>query len=93
MNVNENKVIIKYCTQCRWLMRAGWMAQELLTTFENELDEVSLKPGHDGIFIIEVNGIRIFNRAESKRFPQLKETKQKIRDLICPEKKLGHSDK
>ena len=28
---------ITYCTQCRWLLRAGWMAQELLTTFPADL--------------------------------------------------------
>lgn len=28
---------IEYCTGCRWLLRAAWMAQELLTTFEKEL--------------------------------------------------------
>ena len=24
------RVEIEYCTQCRWLLRAAWMAQELL---------------------------------------------------------------
>ncbi len=23
------RIEIEYCTQCRWLLRAGWMAQEL----------------------------------------------------------------
>lgn len=27
------RIEIVYCTQCRWLLRAGWTAQELLTTF------------------------------------------------------------
>lgn len=31
------RVSITYCTQCRWLLRAAWLAQELLTTFEDEL--------------------------------------------------------
>jgi selenoprotein W-related protein len=35
---------IEYCTRCRWLLRAAWMAQELLTTFEAELGEVALQP-------------------------------------------------
>ncbi len=28
-------VTIHYCTQCNWLLRAGWMAQELLSTFRS----------------------------------------------------------
>ena len=38
------RVQIEYCTQCRWLLRAAWMAQELLATFESELGEVALVP-------------------------------------------------
>ena len=37
-------VCIEYCTGCRWMMRAAWMAQELLTTFKGQLGGVTLKP-------------------------------------------------
>ena len=30
---------IEYCRQCRWLLRAAWLAQELLTTFDKELGD------------------------------------------------------
>ena len=46
---NRPRVAITYCTQCRWLLRAGWMAQELLTTFDTELGEVALIPGTGGV--------------------------------------------
>ena len=38
------RVEIEYCTQCRWLLRAAWMAQELLSTFEAEIGEVAPRP-------------------------------------------------
>lgn len=41
------RVEIHYCTKCRFLLRAGWMAQELLTTFGADLGEVALVPGSD----------------------------------------------
>ena len=50
------RVEIEYCTQCRWLLRAGWMAQELLTTFPAELGEVALVPGSGGGFEFRVEG-------------------------------------
>jgi selenoprotein W-related protein len=87
------QVEIQYCTQCRWLLRAAWMAQELLTTFEQELSGVSLMPGTGGIFEVRLNGVVIFNRKELGRFPESKELKQLIRDVIAPERDLGHSDK
>jgi selenoprotein W-related protein len=39
------RVAITYCRQCQWLLRAAWMAQELLSTFAEDLGEVALLPG------------------------------------------------
>ena len=84
---------IEYCTQCRWLLRAAWLAQELLTTFEADLKAVSLQPGTGGIFEVRLNNVVIFNRKQAERFPESKELKQLIRDVISPERDLGHSDR
>ena len=88
-----NKIEFRYCTQCRWLLRTTWMAQELLTTFEGEIDEVSLQPGSGGIFEVTANGQRIWSRHESGRFPDIKELKQLVRDVIAPDRDLGHSER
>ncbi len=82
---------IEYCTQCRWLLRAAWMAQELLTTFEKELGEVAVIPGTGGIFEGRLEGQSIFSREQQRRFPESKELKQLVRDRIAPDKDLGHS--
>jgi selenoprotein W-related protein len=87
------QVTIVYCSQCRWLLRASWMAQELLTTFDGELDELTLKPGTGGIFEVYANGERVWSRKEAGRFPEITELKQLVRDQIAPERDLGHSDK
>ena len=73
-------------------MRAGWTAQELLTTFQAELGEVALVPGTGGIFEVRVGEQVIWSRAAEGRFPELKELKQRLRDVIAPERPLGHSD-
>jgi len=91
--LSKNIVEISYCTQCRWLLRAAWLAQELLTTFDQDLHSVALKPGTGGIFEITLNGQLIFSRKEAGRFPEAKEIKQLIRDCIDPSRDLGHSDK
>jgi selenoprotein W-related protein len=92
-NPPSHTVEIEYCTQCRWLLRAAWMAQELLTTFESDLSRVSLVPGSGGIFEVRLNGESIFSRKQAQRFPESKELKQLIRDRIDPERPLGHSDR
>lgn len=87
------RVSIRYCTQCRWLLRAAWLAQELLTTFEQELGEVALQPGTGGIFEIRIGDELIWSRQQEGRFPEAKEVKQRVRDQIAPERDLGHSDR
>jgi len=87
------RVEIRYCTQCRWLLRAAWMAQELLSTFAQELGEVALVPGAGGVFDVAVDGEVIFSRAQAGRFPDAKEVKRLVRDRIAPDKSLGHSDR
>lgn len=87
------RVEINYCTQCRWLMRAAWMAQELLTTFETELGEVALVPGTGGVFDVRLDGELLYSRKEEGRFPESKELKQLVRDKVAPERPLGHSDR
>jgi selenoprotein W-related protein len=91
--LSKNIVEITYCTQCRWLLRAAWLAQELLTTFEQDLYSVALRPGTGGIFEITLNSQLIFSRKQAGRFPESKEVKQLIRDHIDPDRDLGHSDK
>ncbi len=86
------RIEIEYCRQCRWQLRAGWMAQELLATFESKLGEVALVPGTGGIFEVRLDGRTIWSRKEEARFPELKELKQRVRDRIAPGKDLGHSE-
>ncbi|MCU0735736.1 MAG: SelT/SelW/SelH family protein [Methylotetracoccus sp.] len=87
------RVEIEYCTQCRWLLRAAWLAQELLTTFEDELGGVVLIPGSGGVFDVRVGDVMLWSRKSEGSFPETKELKQRLRDIIAPEKSLGHSDR
>jgi selenoprotein W-related protein len=91
--VAEPRVEIEYCTQCRWLLRAGWMAQELLTTFPAELGEVALVPGHGGVFEVRVEGETIWSRKADGGFPDLPELKRLVRDRVAPSRHLGHTEK
>jgi selenoprotein W-related protein len=90
---SENRITIHYCNQCRWMLRAAWMAQELLTTFEEELAEVTLRPGTGGVYDIHLNGELVWSRKAQGRFPDIKELKQKVRDLVSPQRDLGHTDR
>ncbi len=92
MNDTGARIEIEYCTGCRWMMRAAWMAQELLTTFEGDLKEVALAPGSGGVFEVRVNGETVWSRGGEGRFPEMKELKQRVRDKVAPERGLGHSD-
>jgi selenoprotein W-related protein len=88
-----HRVEIEYCTQCRWLLRAAWLAQELLTTFEGDVAEMALRPGSGGVFEVRVDGEPVWSRKERGRFPEAAELKQLVRDRIAPGRDLGHSDR
>jgi len=90
----EPRVEIVYCTKCRWLLRAAWLAQELLTTFEAELGEVALQPASEsGVFRVRVDDALVWCRKAEGGFPEAKELKQRVRDLVAPDRELGHSDR
>lgn len=93
MNKSLPRIEIEYCTQCRWLLRAGWTAQELLTTFQDEIGQVCLQPGSGGIFEVRIGEDIVWSRSKQERFPEMKELKQLVRDRIAPERDLGHSDR
>ena len=89
------------------MLRSSWIASELLTTFadDSNLVSVTMKPSlpgsAGGIFRVsassseEVNddGSSLWDRKVEGRFPEAKEVKQLVRDCVDPEKDLGHSDR
>ena len=92
-NCKKPELVIHYCRQCNWLLRASWMAQELLNSFSDELEQVSLKPGTGGIFEIRVGSDLIWERKRDNGFPDISELKRRVRDCVCPDRDLGHHDK
>lgn len=86
-------ISITYCPKCGWMLRSAYMAQEILTTFVNEVKGVVLLPSEiSGVFAISVKDKLIFDRKQMQRFPEIKELKQLIRDEVNPSMPLGHSD-
>ena len=87
-------IIIEYCPKCNWMMRAAYMAQELLTTFTDDLNGVTLKPSEvSGRYTISIDEDTLFDRKLDGHFPEIKELKQAVRDKVNPGKSLGHSDR
>jgi selenoprotein W-related protein len=87
------RITITYCTQCRWLLRAAWLAQELLTTFTVEIGEVALRPGTGGVFRISIDGREVWDRKVDGGFPEIGRLKRLVRDHVAPERGLGHLDR
>jgi len=94
VSTRRARVEIEYCTQCRWLLRAAWLAQELLTTFEAELGAVALVPSTEsGAFEVRLAGETIFSRRVAGRHVDATELKRLVRDLVAPGRDLGHVDR
>lgn len=93
MTATKPRIRITYCTQCHWLLRAAWMAQELLSTFSDDVEDVALKPSTGGIFEIHLNDDLLWERKRDSGFPDVKTLKQLVRDRIDPTRDLGHTDR
>ncbi|KXJ94718.1 Rdx family-domain-containing protein [Microdochium bolleyi] len=117
------RVTIRFCTQCKWMLRAAYFAQELLSTFSTALGEVALQPSTGGTFVVEIaytaeqasasapsappaastpsdaaGGLAVQHRVLWDRkvdggFPETKELKRRVRDVIEPGRNLGHVDR
>lgn len=104
MAAAKPRVSIHYCVQCRFLPRAAWLAQELLTTFAAEIGELALSPGEGGVFQVRVaaggaspsaaseSEELVWCRARDGGFPELAELKRRVRDRVAPGRDLGHSE-
>ena len=87
-------ITIEYCPKCGWMLRAAYFAQELLTTFTEDVYGVTLRPSDvSGTFKVSIDEVEIFDRRAMGRFPEIKEIKQLVRDVVNPQKDLGHSDR
>lgn len=86
-------VTITYCTQCNWMLRATWLAQELLSSFGPDVASVTLVPGTGGIFVITADSVQIWERKADGGFPDAKTLKQRLRDHAWPERDLGHNER
>ena len=93
METRKPRITITYCTQCHWLLRAAWMAQELLSTFGTDFGEVTLIPATGGAFVITYDGEEIWERVRDGGFPDVKALKTRVRDRLDPGRDLGHIDR
>lgn len=93
------RVEIQFCTKCKWNLRAAWYLQELLQTFGDQLGEVALAPGESGTFRVSVtvaegqNELEVWDRKKDGGFPDSKELKRRVRNIISPDQNLGHVDR
>ncbi|MCC4798778.1 selenoprotein W-like protein [Enterovibrio norvegicus] len=87
------KIAIYYCRQCNWMLRSTWMSQELLTTFSEEIESLTLHPDTGGRFEVHCNDEMIWERKRDGGFPDAKQLKQRVREVIDPTRDLGHVDR
>jgi selenoprotein W-related protein len=58
--MKPSRITIEYCVECLYLPRAIALAQALLQDFPDQIAEVALIPGHEGVFDVSLDGKKIF---------------------------------
>ncbi|MEI6891881.1 MAG: SelT/SelW/SelH family protein [Pontiella sp.] len=91
--MKKRSVTVEYCSKCKFMLRSAWIAQELLQSFEGDIDEMILKPSTlPGIWRIYANDQPIWDRKTERGLPEMKDLKRRVRDIIAPDKDLGHAE-
>ncbi|MFO8116093.1 MAG: Rdx family protein [Halorubrum sp.] len=60
------RIEIEYCVPCGMLNRAQDVSTALLTQFGEEIDEVALVTGDDGVFVVRANDEVVFDKGEDE---------------------------
>lgn len=92
MTDHHPRLRIVYCTRCGFMLRAAWLAQELLSAFAGEIAEVALVPSGGGVFEVYVDDRLVYSRQQEGCFLDAREVKQRIGDRIAPQRRFGHGD-
>ena len=69
---------VEYCASCNYLPRALWLVGEVMSEIQFDVSDLSLIPGDMGVFEWDVNGQKVFSKAELGRFPDVDELKAAI---------------
>ncbi|MCC6207642.1 MAG: Rdx family protein [Gammaproteobacteria bacterium] len=88
--MSKPRVVVEYCARCGFMLRAAWVAQELLKTFEDEIAEVALRPGGGGIFALRLEENLLFSNKEEGRFPEMRELRERLAEALGSDKRFGH---
>ncbi|KAJ0421843.1 Rdx family-domain-containing protein [Aspergillus carlsbadensis] len=103
--ISGPRITIQYCTQCKWMLRAAYFAQELLSTFNTDIGEIALVPRTGGLFRVTIfpsastwtlpseEGKVLWDRKRDGGFPEVKLLKSLVRNVIDPSRDLGHTDR
>jgi selenoprotein W-related protein len=73
-------VEIEYCVPCGYLDRASGLQNLLLRTFRDQLDRVALVTGDNGVFVVRVDGERVFDISEDDYDPD--EVVRRVRERV-----------
>ncbi len=73
------EVTITYCRPCRYQPKAIQDADAILKEFGEELSDLRLVPGADGVYDVEVDGTIVFSLDKAMRFPETAELIREIR--------------
>lgn len=75
-------VSISYCTTSRLLLRAAWLAQELISVATEDIASVTLSPirppSKEGSLVVSLDGQVVWDLAAQGRFPEVSDLKQLI---------------
>lgn len=79
----KKRISIEYCTSWGYLGRAVALAENVLNSYKNSLEMVSMIPSSGGVFEIKIDDELIFSKKELIRFPNDNEVEGIIKNKLA----------
>ena len=74
------KIHLSYCADWSYENEAAGLAVKLLEYYKHEIQEFILEPSSGSRFEATINGVLIFSKLETNRFPEYEEIKSSIQN-------------
>ncbi len=80
--MNKPKVLIEYCVECMYLRPALEAAQKILEAHAEQIEALTLQPGHDGVFRLTADDILVIQMGD-EGLPKAEMVAQAFADYLA----------
>jgi len=90
---NSPNISVFYCVKSKYLACASWIVQEILSTFQDDVNSATLVPSLEkGKFIVTLDNVVIWDKKERNRLPDIDELKRVVSNYFSSDVSISSKE-